>query len=85
MRVVGIQRLADGIAEGQETVQQHVRQGQAVAAQELFPGQLLVEPLQAVLCDTLQSIGRFGLGFNAVSQKALAASKGARLPRSFWG
>jgi len=25
-----------------------------------------------------------GLGFNAVSQKALEASRGARLPRSFW-
>jgi alanine-glyoxylate transaminase / serine-glyoxylate transaminase / serine-pyruvate transaminase len=25
-----------------------------------------------------------GLGFNALSQKALAASKGARLPRSYW-
>jgi alanine-glyoxylate transaminase/serine-glyoxylate transaminase/serine-pyruvate transaminase len=25
-----------------------------------------------------------GLGFNAVSQKALQASKGARLPRSYW-
>ena len=26
-----------------------------------------------------------GLSFNAVSDKALAASKGARLPRSYWG